>query len=60
VSATAHRLTVAAGVAAAVDAVALPAAAGGEPAARPEHDRAVVISNVQYDSPGRETAATGR
>ncbi|MEU9979453.1 lamin tail domain-containing protein [Streptomyces sp. NPDC051014] len=39
--------------AAAAGALALPAAAVGQPAARP-HDRAVVISDVQYDSPGRD------
>ncbi|MFQ3560192.1 lamin tail domain-containing protein [Streptomyces gramineus] len=39
--------------AAAAGALALPAAAAGQPAARP-HDRAVVISDVQYDSPGRD------
>ncbi|MGW2965122.1 lamin tail domain-containing protein [Streptomyces sp. NPDC001220] len=54
VSVTARRLTAAAAVAAAaVGALALPAAAAGQPAARP-HDRAVVISAVQYDSPGRD------
>ncbi|MFJ8158440.1 lamin tail domain-containing protein [Streptomyces sp. NPDC094468] len=47
-------MTAAAAVAAAaVGALALPAAAAGQPAARP-HDRAVVISDVQYDSPGRD------
>ncbi|MEU2624600.1 lamin tail domain-containing protein [Streptomyces sp. NPDC007157] len=53
---TARRLTAAAVAAAAVGALALPAAAAGQPAARP-HDRAVVISDVQYDSPGRDDRA---
>lgn len=48
VSVTARRLT----AAAAVGALALPAAAAGQHPARPHHD--VVISNVQYDSPGRD------
>ncbi|MFJ8159024.1 lamin tail domain-containing protein [Streptomyces sp. NPDC094468] len=48
-------MTAAAAVAAAaVGAMALPAAAAGQPAARPHQDRAVVISDVQYDSPGRD------
>ncbi|MGW5658439.1 lamin tail domain-containing protein [Streptomyces humi] len=54
VSVTARRVTAAAAVAAAcVGGLALPAAAAGQPAARP-HDQAVVISEVQYDSPGRD------
>ncbi|MFE3167024.1 lamin tail domain-containing protein [Streptomyces sp. NPDC059224] len=52
-SVTARRLTAAAAVAAAaVGALALPAAADGRPGARPHGD--VVISKVQYDSPGRD------
>ncbi|MCG7210161.1 hypothetical protein [Streptomyces arenae] len=51
---TARRVTAAAAVAAAcVGGLALPAAAAGQPTTRP-HDRAVVISDVQYDSPGRD------
>ncbi|MGW5656789.1 lamin tail domain-containing protein [Streptomyces humi] len=54
VSVTARRVTAAAAVAAAcVGGLALPAAAAGQAAARP-HDGAVVISAVQYDSPGRD------
>ncbi|MGW1622475.1 lamin tail domain-containing protein [Streptomyces sp. NPDC002172] len=53
VSVTARRLTAAAGVAAAaVGALTLPAAAAGQHTARPHSD--VVISSVQYDSPGRD------
>ncbi|MER7178558.1 lamin tail domain-containing protein [Streptomyces hyaluromycini] len=53
VSVTARCLTVAVGVAAAaVGAFALPAAAAGQHPARPHGD--VVISSVQYDSPGRD------
>ncbi|GGN46097.1 hypothetical protein GCM10011578_098670 [Streptomyces fuscichromogenes] len=54
VSVTVRRVTTAAAMAAAcVGGLALPAAAAGQPAARP-HDGAVVISDVQYDSPGRD------
>ncbi|MEV5847412.1 lamin tail domain-containing protein [Streptomyces sp. NPDC051985] len=50
---SARRLTAAAAVAAAaVGALALPAAASGQHPARPHSD--VVISKVQYDSPGRD------
>ncbi|MFJ8158763.1 lamin tail domain-containing protein [Streptomyces sp. NPDC094468] len=49
---TARRLTAAAAVAtAAVGALALPAAAAGQPV-RPHSD--VIVSAVQYDSPGRD------
>ncbi|MFF5147887.1 lamin tail domain-containing protein [Streptomyces sp. NPDC013157] len=57
VSVSARRLTAAAAVAAAaVGTLALPAAAAGQHPARPHHD--VVISKVQYDSPGRDDRST--
>ncbi|WP_394365707.1 lamin tail domain-containing protein [Streptomyces sasae] len=53
VSVSARRLTAAAAVAAAcIGGLALPAAAAGQYPVRPHSD--VVISKVQYDSPGRD------
>ncbi|MEU9413612.1 lamin tail domain-containing protein, partial [Streptomyces sp. NPDC048281] len=58
VSVSARRLTAAAAVSCAVvGAFALPAAAAGQHPARPHHD--VVISAVQYDSPGRVDRSNG-
>ncbi|MEU9413711.1 lamin tail domain-containing protein, partial [Streptomyces sp. NPDC048281] len=58
VSVSARRLTATTAVAAAcIGGLALPAAAAGQHPARPHHD--VVISAVQYDSPGRVDRSNG-